>query len=59
MPTAAENLRARFNPAWKSRGDLARLGREFNKVLRLIDEIPAQRAELAREGKLSEKGYDR
>ena len=31
---------------------------EFQKVLRFVDEVPAKRAELAKEGKLSAKGLD-
>ena len=46
MPTAAENLRARFDPAWKSRLDLAGLHPMLETALTFIAAPQAMKAEI-------------
>jgi hypothetical protein len=53
-----DNIASRWRSEWNDRHELARLGREFQKVLRFVKEVPAKRAEQAKEGKLSEKGLN-
>src|SRR5258708_3048925 len=53
-----DNVTNRWRAQWDARHDLARLGREFRIILRFAEEVPAKRAELAREGRLSEKGLN-
>jgi hypothetical protein len=53
-----DNIASRWRAEWDARYDLARLGREFRKVLRFAEEVPAKRAELAKGGTLSERGLD-
>lgn len=53
-----ENIARRWHPEWNGRMELARLGREVPKVVRLLNEIPAKRVELAKDGKLTAKGLD-
>ncbi len=49
-----EQIASRWRKEWVSRPELVRLSREFLKVLSFLDEVPAARAALAKEGKLSE-----
>ena len=46
MPTAAENLRARFDPAWKDRIDLAGLHPLLETALTFIAAPQAMKAEI-------------
>ena len=55
-PPAALDDASRWHTEWDARHELARLGREFRKVLRFVEEVPAKRDELVKEGNLSEKG---
>ena len=46
MPTAAENLRSRFDPAWKARIDLAGLHPMLETALTFIAAPQAMKAEI-------------
>jgi hypothetical protein len=55
----ADALRGRWRSQWDSRRDLARLGREFRKVLRFAEEVPAKRPSLPRRASFPTKGLMR
>ena len=58
ISSVAGYFRSRWRSEWDGRTDLARLGREFRKVLRFLEDVPSKRAALAAEGTLSRKGLD-
>jgi len=53
-----ENIAQRWRTEWNERLELARLGREFAKVLGFLDEVPAKRDALVAQGTLSLKGVN-
>lgn len=58
LTSRAHELARRWRGEWDGRTDLARLGREFRKILQFLEQVPSTRAALAVEGKLSRKGLD-
>ena len=56
MPTAAENLRARFKPEWKTRIDLAGLHPMLENALSFIAAPQAMKAEIEGPGTLNARG---
>jgi hypothetical protein len=53
-----DQIANRWRPEWNGWPELGRLGREFHKALRFLEEVPAKRTELAKDGKLSAKGLN-